>query len=45
MGIFTFFMWVQDYWNLEGEEDEHIETYHEFWATISTLNLECGFSC
>ncbi len=37
MGIFTsFFMWVQDYWNLEGEEDEHIETYHEFWATIST---------
>ncbi len=29
-------MWVQDYWNLEGEEDEHIETYHKFWDTIST---------
>ena len=37
IGIFTaFFMWVQDYWNLEGEEDEHIETYHKFWDTIST---------
>ena len=37
IGMFTaFFMWIQDYWNQEGEEDEHIETHHPFWASIST---------
>jgi len=37
MGMFTaFFMWIQDYWYQDSEEDEHIETYHSFWATIST---------
>ena len=36
-GMFTsFFMWVQDYWPQESEEDEHIEAHHSFWATIST---------
>ena len=37
IGMFTaFFIWIQDYWNQESEEDEHIETYHSYWATIST---------
>ena len=30
MGMFTaFFMWIQDYWDQESEEDEHIEMYKE----------------
>ena len=41
MGMFTaFFMWIQDYWDQESEEDEHIETYHSFWATISTRKIQ-----
>ena len=36
-GLMTgFFMWVQDYWGQDSEEDEDIEAYHDFWATIST---------
>tara|TARA_B100000686_G_C16771204_1_gene965283 strand:+ start:1127 stop:2047 length:921 start_codon:yes stop_codon:yes gene_type:complete len=36
-GMITgFMMWVQDYWNQDSEEDEEIEGYHAFWASITT---------
>ena len=36
-GMITgFMMWVQDYWPQDSEEGEEIESYHPFWASIST---------
>ena len=36
-GLLTgFFMWIQDYWGQDSEEDEDLEVYHDFWGTITT---------